>query len=299
MLDMRAKTKRFIHRYWISAAIILLLLLILGLGYYRYRLLRAQNRTLEATVATLRASAEQLQDNLSLTAYERDRLTYVLDETQQQSVTLQDQTTSLEARVQEYEKLQTLDPELLKKYSKVYFLNEQYVPSKLASIDLAYASNGKALQFHAQALPYLNALMHDSTEAGLTLRIASAYRSFGTQAALKKGYTVTYGAGANRFSADQGYSEHQLGTTVDLTTAKTGTLTTTFDSSSEAKWLRENAYKYGFILSYPKNNTYYMYEPWHWRFVGVDLATRLHDEEKYLYDLDQRTIDHYLLHIFD
>ncbi|MEK7495870.1 MAG: D-alanyl-D-alanine carboxypeptidase family protein, partial [Patescibacteria group bacterium] len=64
-------------------------------------------------------------------------------------------------------------------------------------------------------------------------------------------------------------------------------------------WLTENAYKYGFILSYPKQNTYYRFEPWHWRFVGVALATKLHDGNKYFYDLSQREIDQYLVSIFD
>jgi hypothetical protein len=53
------------------------------------------------------------------------------------------------------------------------------------------------------------------------------------------------------------------------------------------------------VLSYPKNNKYYIYEPWHWRYVGVSLATWLHDNGKYLYDVDQREIDEYLLTIFD
>ncbi|PJC82708.1 hypothetical protein CO006_02150, partial [Candidatus Roizmanbacteria bacterium CG_4_8_14_3_um_filter_35_14] len=61
----------------------------------------------------------------------------------------------------------------------------------------------------------------------------------------------------------------------------------------------ENAYKYGFILSYPKQNTYYQFEPWHWRFVGMTLATKLHDTNQYFYNLAQREIDLYLISIFD
>jgi D-alanyl-D-alanine carboxypeptidase len=60
-----------------------------------------------------------------------------------------------------------------------------------------------------------------------------------------------------------------------------------------------NAYKYGFTLSYPKGNTSYVFEPWHWRFVGVKLATDLHNQGKNFYDLDQRSIDAYLVNFFD
>jgi len=60
-----------------------------------------------------------------------------------------------------------------------------------------------------------------------------------------------------------------------------------------------NAHKYGFTLSYPEGNQYYVFEPWHWRFVGEDLARDLKRDERHFYDLDQRAIDGYLLEIFD
>jgi len=74
---------------------------------------------------------------------------------------------------------------------------------------------------------------------------------------------------------------------------------TGFENTEAYTWLQENAYKYGFVLSYPKGNGYYVFEPWHWRFVGKDLAIKLHREDKNFYDLDQRQIDEYLVSIFD
>ena len=127
----------------------------------------------------------------------------------------------------------------------------------------------------------------------------SAYRSFDTQTELKNGYVQTYGTGANTFSADQGYSEHQLGTTVDLTDPETAGTFVSFENTDAYQWLQRNAYRYGFVLSYPKNNEFYVFEPWHWRFVGTELAEYLHDEKLNFYDLDQRTLDKYLLNIFD
>jgi D-alanyl-D-alanine carboxypeptidase len=103
---------------------------------------------------------------------------------------------------------------------------------------------------------------------GINLRIISAYRSFGSQSELKSSYLMTFGSGANKFSADQGYSEHQLGTALDFTTAELEANFINFDKTTAYQWLLNNAFKYGFILSYPEGNQYYQFEPWHWRFVG-------------------------------
>jgi hypothetical protein len=71
------------------------------------------------------------------------------------------------------------------------------------------------------------------------------------------------------------------------------------DKTEEYKWLLDNAHKYGFILSYPKDDTYYIFEPWHWRYVGVELATKLYNEKISFYSMDQRTLDSYLLNLFN
>ena len=180
-------------------------------------------------------------------------------------------------------------------------MNENYVPLRLAQIDPKYLQDkNKNAQFHEMALPFLVNMLDDSVRANSAVLVVSAYRSFGTQAALKSSYTVTYGTGANKFSSDQGYSEHQLGTAIDISGQDNSTLlTTNFDSTAAYNWLVNNAYRYGFILSYPKGNAYYQYEPWHWRFVGVRLATFMHNQNKNFYDLDQRVIDTYLATIFD
>ena len=90
-----------------------------------------------------------------------------------------------------------------------------------------------------------------------------------------------------------------MGTAVDLiTTGISGTLDG-FDTTTAYQWLLSNAYRYGFVLSYPKGNSYYTYEPWHWRFVGVKFATYLHDNKLNFYDVGQGQIDEYLISIFD
>lgn len=198
------------------------------------------------------------------------------------------------------DKLSKTDKELLQKYSKVYFLNEHYVPESLTLIpkDSLYESN-KEVWAHTKVLPYLESLLNAAKNDGLDVKIISAYRSFSEQSSLKGAYTVSYGSGANTFSADQGFSEHQLGTTFDFTNSTVGATFSGFSKTAEYKWLLQNAYKYGFILSYPEDNKYYQYEPWHWRFVGKSLSKRLYEERQNFYDLEQRTIDNYLINIFD
>lgn len=199
------------------------------------------------------------------------------------------------------QKLSKTDPELLAKYSKVFFLNENYAPARFIEIPNEYKyTESKILKVHEQVWPFLKKMLDRASGFDIKIYVHSSYRSFNEQEALKTQYKVTYGAGsANQFSADQGYSEHQLGTTVDLiTTGLNGDLIG-FEKTKAYSWLSENAYKYGFILSYPKDNKFYIYEPWHWRFVGVKLANYLHKNNINFYDMEQRDIDEYLVSLFD
>lgn len=208
---------------------------------------------------------------------------------------------SISGTVGNLQKLAEVDPEILKKYSKVYFMNENYRPLHLIQIPNEYTySTKRSEQFLSEASPYLINLLMAAKANGINLYIKSGYRSFAEQKSLKSSYSVTYGAGtANSFSADQGYSEHQLGTTLDFITTGLGGSLTGFDTTQAYTWLRNNAHLFGFVLSYPKGNAFYIYEPWHWRFVGIKLATYLHDKNINFYDMDQREIDSYLVTVFD
>ncbi len=213
----------------------------------------------------------------------------------------QDQVSDVSGTVDTLQKLSKTDPELLAKYSKVFFLNEYYAPARLTEIpnDYAYVDN-KGLKFQSEIWPHLKEMLDDAKKDQIELYVSSAFRSFNEQSALKNDYKIIYGAGtANAFSADQGYSEHQLGTTVDLITTGLGGQLEGFQNTKAYTWLLDNAYKYGFIISYPKDNKFYVFEPWHWRFVGVKLARDLHRDKKNFYDLDQRAIDEYLVNFFE
>ena len=212
------------------------------------------------------------------------------------------QIGKIEGVVGKLEKLSKIDPELLKKYSKVYFLSENYIPESFAKIDPKYTFDSQEdYLIHSKVWPFLEDMLKaaQSSNPALDIKIISAYRSFGKQAEIKSSYSMTYGAGANKFSADQGYTEHQLGTTLDFTNSEVKATYLNFEKTSTYQWLLGNAYKYGFVLSYPENNIYYQFEPWHWRFVGRELAKKLHEENKNFYDLDQREIDQYLISFFD
>lgn len=287
---------------------------VLGFGYLEMQWknsdVQEELLRLEADLQEQRATSERLgaallslAENLNIAKSEQDMLRSNLQSEKQKSSSLAEQLGQVSGTVQTLEKLKNTDEELLQKYSKIYFLNEHYVPARLGRIDPMYVydtTGQKDFQIHSDVLPFLNNLLNAAEKNGVSLLVVSAYRSFNTQEVLKHDYTVVYGAGtANQFSADQGYSEHQLGTTVDFTTPALQARYDTFENTPAFAWLKTHAHLQGFTLSYPKNNIYYQYEPWHWRFVGHELAKRLYEEGNNFYDLDQREIDKYLVSIFD
>lgn len=277
---------------------IIVLLVFIAFETYRYE---SQNIILKSKISELETSLQSSKSSAANLKIEKEGLEQRLRDEEEENSSLLNQNRKISKKVDTLTKLTETDPELLVKYSKVYFLNENYVPKSLATIDSKYLfSKDKPLEILRDVDPFLKDLLNDAEDDGVVIFIASAYRSFGEQATLKSAYRVTYGAGtANQFSAEQGYSEHQLGTALDFISPVNGILSVSFDVTPEYKWLEKNAYRYGFILSYPQNNAYYQYEPWHWRFVGTSLARKLHRENKYFYDLDQREIDPYLVKIFD
>lgn len=278
----------------------------IALGYLYYQLytehqqLTAENQAATERIATTTSALTEARgriENLSETLADVE---HDLTEAENRNEEFQDQISSITGTVSDLEKLSETDEELLQKYSKVSFLNEHYAPSDLSDIEDEYKyDEERDHQLHADVMPFFEEMVEDAKDDGIDLWVTSAYRSFEYQSELKGQYTVTYGSGANAFSADQGFSEHQLGTTIDFTTRGLNGALRGFENTDAYEWLTENAYKYGFTLSYPPNNAYYVYEPWHWRFVGEELAEDLHDDGQYFYDLPQREIDQYLLHIFD
>ena len=117
-------------------------------------------------------------------------------------------------------------------------------------------------------------------EEGYTIRAVSTYRSYSYQNTLYNNYANRDGyEKADTYSARPGYSEHQTGLAVDVDNAKISY--TSFGQTKEFAWMKENAHKYGYILRYTKENEFitgYMNEPWHYRYVGVEIATKMKNE---------------------
>ncbi len=259
-----------------------------------------QNNQKNAELAVASTTITELRDELSDIKEDLEDLADDYRDEKDRNEEFEDQIRDLAGTLGDLDKLAKTDEELLAKYSKVYFLNENYIPERLKQIDDKYVLAGKKDQyFHANAIEHLEDLLKAAARDDIDLKIVSAYRSFDEQVDLKGQFTQVYGEGANTFSADQGYSEHQLGTTVDLTIEEVGGAYNSFADTEAYTWLQKNAYKYGFILSYPEENGFYIYEPWHWRFVGTELARDLDRKNNTFYTLDQREIDQYLLNFFD
>lgn len=124
------------------------------------------------------------------------------------------------------------------------------------------------------------------SEKGFNMWAQSGFRSYATQKNLYNKYANRDGkAAADKYSARPGYSEHQTGLAFDVCATNKPCITNGFDNTPEANWLAENAYKYGFILRYvndKENETGYMYESWHFRYVGTELAEKLYNNGNWI-----------------
>lgn len=175
-------------------------------------------------------------------------------------------------------------------------LAPDYVPDDLVTVDVpTVLSNPEVNQMRKEAAGALKAMFAAAEKAGCKLYARSGYRSYKTQQSLFSSYAAKNGEeAANRFSAKPGQSEHQTGLTMDVTSESVDRqLTEKFGETEEGKWVRENGHRYGFIIRYPQNKeaiTEYKYEPWHIRYLGIELATKVYDSglsyEEYLNEGD-------------
>ena len=158
-------------------------------------------------------------------------------------------------------------------------LTSDYVPSDLELIDNKYAYEDKYLRHEAKVA--FEKMASDAKRDGFNIIAVSTYRSYDYQDKLYNGYVKDKGFYyADMASARKGHSEHQTGLAVDVSN---NTLDyDNFEDTKEFTWMINNSYKYGFILRYPKAKfhiTGFKYEPWHYRYVGVDVAKYIHDND--------------------
>ena len=168
--------------------------------------------------------------------------------------------------------------------NKFYFIDETYAPEDIVNIPIKYAYDNNRLR--QIALDKYKELWDAAYADGIKLIINSSYREYSKQQKIYEDYKSWYGEEkANAQAAKPGHSEHQTGLAIDVFSTD-NQLTGTFKDSKGYEWLKNNAYKYGFIERYPEGKEYltgYDFESWHWRYVGVEAATTI-QKEKITYD---------------
>lgn len=173
--------------------------------------------------------------------------------------------------------------------NKGRILPSTYVPANLVVPDVALRLGSGSSEMHVRAdtAAAMKQLFDGAAQSGLQLKLASGYRSYSSQKALYNGYVASSGqAYADASSARPGHSEHQTGLAADLEPASRNCeIQQCFGATAEGKWLAANAYKYGFIIRYQEGKdklTGYEYEPWHVRYIGAELSTKVYKSGKTL-----------------
>ncbi len=176
--------------------------------------------------------------------------------------------------------------------NKYYQLPKSYTPKKIVAIASQYAYDDNSISEEVYTM--YKKMWNAAKEKDLTLIVTSSYRDYESQEGVWNSLADSYGdSKADARAARAGHSEHQTGLTLDIVTYDS--YNNEFDQTEEFKWLQKNAHKYGFILRYPKDKediTGYSYESWHYRYVGVDVATKIHNlgityDEYYAYYIEK------------
>ena len=170
-------------------------------------------------------------------------------------------------------------------------LPQDFIPANLIKTDLPVSPGCYYSFIREDVHDALEAMFEAALHDGFELWFHSGYRSFAAQKMIYENYVKRYGqAKTDIMSAKPGHSEHQSGLAVDITSSSsTGTFAVKFGDSKEGDWVAQHAHEFGFIVRYPEDKTAitgYMYEPWHLRYVGVQLAAKLFNSGKVLEELN-------------
>ena len=172
--------------------------------------------------------------------------------------------------------------DLLVLVNKQYKLPSSYAPKDLVKASKSGIRRGENYYLRSIVIPDLTRMITDAKLEGVDLSIVSGYRSYQTQIDTYNYWLKMNNGNTNlvdTFSARAGHSQHQLGTAIDFSTNEIrDKLGDEFSNTKASKWLSQNAYKYGFVISYPKgyeNITGYKHESWHYRYIGVENAQNM------------------------
>ena len=176
-----------------------------------------------------------------------------------------------------------LKNEYLVLVNKFYYLPNNYERNDLENISLQYADHDNSASSVVNEA-YYNMRQDVENELGVHLMVNSSYRPYKDQEEIYNSFKKVSLKYADSYAARPGHSEHQTGLAIDLTSLEHPYINDTeesFDKSEEYEWLKNNCHKYGFILRYPEGKdhiTGYNTESWHFRYVGVDVATQIYNE---------------------
>ncbi len=246
-----------------------------------------QDKTLDSNIPKLLQQKYYLEKNL-------DRyLTYLKDNPE---VSVKDAVSLVNVNRDRdfYEDMQETDTSKgdLMLVNKYYKLTKDFKLDDIVPISNQFAYEDNEIRKHVYER--YRSMWNAAKEEGLLLIVNSSYRDYETQDAVWKDYAEANGEEwADNKAARAGSSEHETGLALDIVT--NNVIMNEFENTEEFKWLQDNAYKYGFILRYPKgkeNITGYEYESWHYRYVGEEVAKEIHDlditfDEYYAYYLDK------------
>ncbi|WP_052447531.1 M15 family metallopeptidase [Clostridium polynesiense] len=160
-------------------------------------------------------------------------------------------------------------------------LDKDFIPKELVVPKVKFKSSADPLvkKMEKEAAEALERMFNAAREEGITLLGVSGYRSYKIQESVYNNKVKKSGKSyADKYVAQPGTSEHQSGLSMDMVSTEHTALDTAFENTKAFKWLDANAHKYGFILRYPKGKekvTGYNYEPWHYRYVGVNASEEI------------------------
>lgn len=303
----RRKLKKWV--YYLIAVIVLGIIMIVGVKFYNeyqyrqsneYKLLEVGYTESEVKVLLKKLSKEQIGNlieedkndeivsfvqekyfiskNLDdyLTYYQNNKTTTVKD-----IIAIVNVNANVDWYEQEFETDESKNELML--VNKFYGLTSDYSPTNLTVIglDYSYGQEGDN-QLIDYAYEHFLDLWNAAYDAGYYLMVTSSYRDYESQEEVYNYRKETYGQRkADETAARPGHSEHQTGLVVDMTST-TAASASAFGQSDAYEWLRENAHLYGFIERYPEGKEYltgYSAESWHWRYVGIEAATTIYEED--------------------
>ncbi len=275
------KKKKKMKKRNILIASIIIILLIGGTTFYLLTKDKKEDKPKEKKIQTNKTINEPLDNNLKEEAYYIEAnlnryLAYAEGKNLSASKIVADVNSNLDKKKYEDTTATNVKDGNLMLVNKYFYLTEDYEPNDLITLTAKY-NTGRNSQMRKEAANAFMEMSDAATVDNIVIKNASAYRTYKYQVTLYNNYVERDGkTAADTYSARPGFSEHQTGLATDI-----NQIDNSFENTDAFKWLQKNAYKYGFILRFPKDKediTGYQYEPWHYRYVGTKVAKQIHDE---------------------